>query len=231
VCRRLHPCLPLHPPRGTAGVAIIWPKTISDHITPLPDGSERVAVIQVQTEMGPLIVINTYMPTSGTLSGTDYNAILQEVREIQVKFSDSLVGDINASVFRPRPSDNDVKFKQFCSDHGLNISRHTPRQPTYYHFTNNITSTLDYFVVPSHQPDIIHSIYVDTRNPTNCSLHDAVLATLCTGLQQRKMTSEAISSLPGKLNWNKIDKELYHQFTDEKSSTIQSQTILQLISS
>ena len=36
-----------HRTRGTAGVAVLWPKTLSPYITPLPDGSNRVVVIAV----------------------------------------------------------------------------------------------------------------------------------------------------------------------------------------
>jgi hypothetical protein len=64
---------PMYRPRATAGVAILWPQEISKQVTPLPDGSDRVVAIQVQTDQGPLVVINTYMPANGTHSGVDYN--------------------------------------------------------------------------------------------------------------------------------------------------------------
>jgi hypothetical protein len=218
-----NPISSMHRPRGTAGVATLWPKSISKSITPLVDGSDRVAAIKVHTVQGPLIVINTYMPASGTRSGVDYNSVLDEVLEISRKYGDCKMlwtGDINASHNRLRPSDNDRKFAAFCLDNKFEISHHTPSVPTYHHFTGNTTSTIDYFIVPNYQMDFTASISVNSRNPANCSAHDAIIATLSLRLQEPIISLTSKSAVSRRVMWDRVDIDLYVQRTEEKLTVL-----------
>ena len=110
------PSLPKYRTRGTAGTAIIWRDDVDYLVEPLDDGSDRVNVISIQTRNGPLILINTYMPTNGA-ANADYDEILDEVHEIMIKHSDTRIlwtGDINADVGRRTLTSNDRAFLNFC---------------------------------------------------------------------------------------------------------------------
>jgi hypothetical protein len=217
-----YPVSPMYRPRATAGVATVWPKTISSHVTPLPDGSDRLAVVRIQTNQGPLILLNTYMPSNRTQSMADYRSVLDEVREVALKYSDCLIiwaGDINASTARDCATENDKKFVQFSVETDLEVSVHTPDAPTYYHLCGSITSTIDYFIVPKDQVDIISAIILDTRNPINCSMHDAIEATLTVSLVDDGL-SKRDSTLPARINWDRIDQDLYYQITDETATSL-----------
>ncbi len=48
---------------GNAGVATLWHKSLSGAISPLPDGSDRVVAVHVNTLPQQTVIINTYMPT------------------------------------------------------------------------------------------------------------------------------------------------------------------------
>ena len=60
--------------RGTAGTAIIWKESIDHLIEPLPDNSNRVVAIRINTANSPLLIVNTYMPTLEAVQADDRNA-------------------------------------------------------------------------------------------------------------------------------------------------------------
>jgi hypothetical protein len=223
----LEPIPQTHWTRGTAGVATFWPKSLSKYIIPLPDGGDRVLAIQIETNTRTLVVINTYMPTSGTLTNIDYNEVLDEVFEIMSKYSDSLLiwtGDINASSSRSPPSRNDVKLLAFLRGNKLEISPATPQKPTYFHFTGDITSTIDYFIVPIEQPNIISSIDVDERNHINTSCHDPITAILLLTLRTESETKPADSAvtLHRRTRWDKVDKDEYYDLLQDRATRLMS---------
>ena len=87
-CNEDDPMDPMYsPPRGTAGVATIWPLALDHAIDALPDGSNRVLVHQLATSNGNITIFNTYMPTEGTHNkDADYGSLLDEVHETIMKY-------------------------------------------------------------------------------------------------------------------------------------------------
>ena len=99
-------------PRGNAGVAILWRKDDTKFILELLDGSERVLAVRFLSTSGhPVILVNTYMPANGTLSGDSYRIVLDEIHEIYAKYSGHhtiiWIGDMNASQVRITKNPND----------------------------------------------------------------------------------------------------------------------------
>jgi hypothetical protein len=129
-------------------------------------------------------------------------------------------GDINASHSRSRATDNDKKCMAFCKETDIQASPHTPPVPTYHHFSGNITSQIDYFIVPKQQTDIISSISVDIRNPTNCSTHDAILAQMKPRLVHVDEPKANRVTLPNRVKWEKVDTDMYYQLTEEKITVL-----------
>ena len=46
----LDPLPPIQPPRGRAGTAILWKKSLNHGITPLTDGSDRVIAVGIDVK-------------------------------------------------------------------------------------------------------------------------------------------------------------------------------------
>ena len=88
----------------------------------------------------------------GTLSGIQYQEILDEVHEIICKYSPLhtiiWTGDMNASTNRQKPNSNDRLFEHFRKDHELYVIPLTPDVPTFYHFNGVSSSQIDYAVIP-----------------------------------------------------------------------------------
>jgi hypothetical protein len=162
------------------------------------------------------------MPTVGTHTAVEYEDVLDEIYEIKSKYSNHLLiwaGDINASIFRDPPSSNDKKFRAFLSGNDLEVSVKTPNQPTYYHFTGEVTSTIDYFITLKHQADIIHNIHVDVRNNINSSTHDAIVATL-TVTTEEPLKKPVVTQVLRRVKWDKLDLIQYHELVEQKACTL-----------
>ena len=106
-----HP--PSYLPRGSGGVATIWPKEMSRCICLLLDGNERIHVHVVVIRYEPhdsydnITIINTYFPCRGTDDHTaKFKNMLDQVHEIITKNSTSsrviFCTDLNASLLQPK---------------------------------------------------------------------------------------------------------------------------------
>ena len=51
------PILPVQPPRGYAGIGILWHKDLNHLITAIPDGSDRIAAVEIATPEDKLCLI------------------------------------------------------------------------------------------------------------------------------------------------------------------------------
>lgn len=216
-------------PRGNAGVATLWNKSVSQCITELPDGSERVLAIRINTSSSPIILLNTYMPTIGTLSGDSYSGVLDEIYEIISKYSSThkviWAGDMNASMVRRTKNSNDRLFIDFCNDNNLHIHELTPNKATYYHHGGKASSQIDYLVtLKSHSTDI-EKVSIDTRHPVNVGPHDAILATTSYDFQepvpQENQDSEKACPQP-RTNWKKVDRMKYQEITENRLACLEN---------
>ena len=217
------PISPLYRPRGQAGVASFWNNDIDHCISILPDGGDRVQAIKIQLEKGSMVLINTYLPTSGTHADVSYNDILDEVNEILLKYQPNnlvlWVGDMT----RERRYKNDIQFRAFCESNGLQVSSKMPTTPTFHHFNGHNTSCIDLVIQPVNQQNLIDYIHVDTRNPLNTSSHDAITVSLNISEMQEstKRQSEInTQAAPKRMNWTKVDTTLYQEITSRRLNTL-----------
>ena len=222
-----NPLPPTHRPRGRAGIAIIWKSSIDPAVTILPDGSNRLQVIQIATQTSTLTLVNTYMPTEGSLDqSTSYSAVLDEVYEVTQKYSSNSIvlwgGDINASLNRGKTTRNDQQLRRFLNEVPYAQVPNTPDQPTYHHFCAGSHSQIDHFFYLSCQEIIVDRVCIDERHPLNLSSHDPVVVELAISLIQRSqnINNSAESTLP-RVNWKKINLDTYYNLTELKLGVLQ----------
>ncbi|CAC5371843.1 unnamed protein product [Mytilus coruscus] len=107
-------------------------------------------------------------------SRDDYLAVLDELIEIVTKYRDSanilIGGDMNASIFRNHPRDND--FKNFIHNNNLRIPDNCVECSTFYHFNNRDESQIDYFI---QNFDFINTYCTYSRESANTSTHDPIM--------------------------------------------------------
>ncbi|CAG2226312.1 DNCL2 [Mytilus edulis] len=172
--------------RAHAGVAICVNNKYSPYLEKLPDGSNRIAAIRLNFEV-PLVIISVYLPSrSINYSRDDYLSVLDELIEIVTKYRDSanilIGGDMNASIFRNHPRDND--FKNFLRNNNLRIPDNCVECSTFYHFNNRDESQIDYFI---QNFDIINTYCTYSRESANTSTHDPIMVSVITKIQINQM--------------------------------------------
>jgi exonuclease III len=85
-----NPIIPSHMPRGYGGVAVLWKKDIDQNVRPLPDGGNRLQVIEVATDPLKTVIVSVYMPTKGTGDNfDDFVDMLEQLHEIIEKYQDT----------------------------------------------------------------------------------------------------------------------------------------------
>ena len=195
-------------------------------ITILPDGSPRLQCIKISTSLKPLVLINTYMPSEGSLDQTaSYDSLLDEVYSVTELYSplNTIIwaGDLNASFNRPKKTSNDRKFIEFCHEMKFHQPDSTPQQPTYHHFTGTTSSQIDHFLQLSFQKQIIGNIKIDTRHPLNCSTHDSITAIVYAQPSTKSTISNKGKPTCPRLKWEKVDKALYQELTKERLTCLE----------
>ena len=208
--------------RGHAGTAIIFKSELEHLITPIKEGSHRILAIEIADPETPILLLNTYMPTEGAI-GADYQESLDEIYAIMDKYNNHKfiwTGDINASQNREKPTTNDLKFKKFCKEVGLKVSTSMPDSPTFHHFNGKSQSQIDLYITKPLE-DPIQSIEILSRDPTNVSPHDPVIAFISTAEHQQMIgqTSEVISLT--RINWKKVDISKYQNATSIKFNALE----------
>ncbi|VDI37463.1 Hypothetical predicted protein [Mytilus galloprovincialis] len=198
--------------RGHAGVAICVNNKYSPYLEKLLDGSNRIAAIRLNFDV-PLVIISVYLPSrSNNYSRDDYLSVLDELIEIVTKYRDSanilIGGDMNASIFRNHPRDND--FKNFLRNNNLRIPDNCVECSTFYHFKNRDESQIDYFI---QNFDIINTYCTYSRESANTSTHDPIMVSVLI------KTSDKPNAIPKskhlqRINWNKIDKCEYQRLLE-----------------
>ncbi|CAC5364480.1 unnamed protein product [Mytilus coruscus] len=165
--------------RAHAGVAICVNNKYSPYMEKLPDGGDRIAAI-----------------CSNNYSRDDYLAVLDELIEIVTKYRDSanilIGGDMNASIFRNHPRDND--FKNFIHNNNLRIPDNCVECSTFYHFNNRDESQIDYFI---QNFDFINTYCTYSRESAYTSTHDPIMVSVFIKLQIYQMLSQKKKEVKG----------------------------------
>ena len=217
------PMLPKLRTRGHSVTAILWKKEIDHIVNQLksPGQHERLIAVEL-TGTKSLVLINTYMPTDGAKNSC-YKDILDDVAILLAEYpSHSVIwtGDLNADIKRSK-AQNDIQFKQFCSQHNLEVSPHTPDKATFHHFNGFSKSTIDLFVLYK-ADDMIEHIDVKTRDPLNMSPHDPVTAFTKLAPERKPEPTCNDDTKPPKTNWKKVDKEKYKEITEIKLEALKN---------
>ena len=216
-----------HIPWGQSGVAILWSKKLSDRITRLEGGNERIQVIELN--MGyKTCLINTYLPTNKKDSEYNYSECLDILHDILHRYEQShhiiLCGDLNGTLLPTRNNKHDLLLKEFVNEHSLSNKGHSSVKPTFYHFNGTATSQIDYIL--TNKPEMFETYSIIDRESCNVSSHVPVQVRL--NIDNVKIQEEKCD--PNKkgnqtkqtLIWNKIDLDKYLSEIKDNLPTITS---------
>ena len=207
-------------PRGRAGVAIIWQDLISDKVSPLDVGNERVIAIEVNADR-KLCIINAYMPTNKSGSDYCYRECLDTIHDIIQRYESShmiiLCGDLNGTLLLSRSNKHDVMLKDFVDEHCLSLGNNHSQNPTFYHFNGTVTSQIDYILCSDTTALKAYSIH--ERHCENVSPHVPVSAEFeaFKTIQRQKSNKNSQSCKKKIHSWDKTDQQKYSLTIAERS--------------
>ncbi len=217
---------PFQKPRGYGGVAMFWKKSLDNNITTMPDGSDRVICLELNTGTASFCLINGYLPCRGSYTNECYKDILDEIQEIILKYRDShsivIMGDLNASLTRKPPSPRDNLLIDFCRKNS--IFTDIPIADTFFHVNGTDKSQIDYILMTHSDSPLLtyhHSSAEPTVDPVNLSDHIPILASIKTRLncmkKKNKLRKNTVHLLTSrKTDWTKVDKTNYWEVTNAK---------------
>ena len=134
---------PTHIFRGANLVLQFCGQNLSDRITRLEGGNERIQVIELNIG-SKICLINTYLPTKKKDSEYNYSECLDIVHDILHRYEQShhiiLCGDLNGTLLPTRNNKHDLFLKEFVNEHSLSNNGHSSVKPTFYHFNGTATS-------------------------------------------------------------------------------------------
>lgn len=199
-------------PRGQAGVAFLWPRSLDDHIQKLPEGNNRILALKLELDSREVCLINAYMPTMNTGSDTKFREHLDIITFIIEKYDHLkpiLCGDLNATLKNSRNNSHDKMLKDFILEMNLvNIMPETD-QDTFFHCNGKSSSQIDYILTTD--VDMFNSSLIQNQDPINLSTHVPIVGyfqeQLKKGMPKAQKYSKSIAKY--KIEWERGD---YHKY-------------------
>ena len=173
------PVSPAGPPHGYGGVGIFYRSNWSLNVIELPDGGNRVCVIEVQAE-NPILVICTYLPSrkylkkdSSSGDPTEFMSTLDQLQEIIQAYENTntilLCGDIISSLLKRHGNPQDQMLHDFVLQ--LELSSHQGGTPTFFHGNGRDNSEVDYLLTKCEQNMILKPTTVAENSSSNLFDH------------------------------------------------------------
>jgi endonuclease/exonuclease/phosphatase family metal-dependent hydrolase len=194
---------------GKGGIGLLWQESTDHSIEVLQDGSDRIMVALISTNMGPICLIAAYMPTPASNSVPEYKDKLLEVDEIVSKYGVADViwcGDLNGSLHR-----NKYKHDPILQQYAMDGDWHLPisKYPEEHTFTprEGVGSTIDYFLVKGGNTSSGETVLV-MDHPLCTSDHKPVKLTLNCCIAHKLIAQMSLRP-PGRPQWHKADIEAY----------------------
>ena len=161
------------------------------------------------------------MPCRNTHTGDDFEDTLSQLQEIMTKYRPThhilICGDLNASLHRTPPNQQDNFLERFCKEEKLVFNEHLSPEDTFQHHNGLHTAKLDYILCGIESKHIISEAKIHhNANQLNASDHKPlacrIKVTICSKTEQ--MSDKPVHK--GKPNWKKCDLEIYRNTLKQK---------------
>ena len=203
--------------RPFGGTGFLWSKNISSNVRPRTEYyHERVTVLQINTNRGPVIIINCYLPffnvndiVSQTNIFADTIGFIDYVIKDNPDSSTILMGDMNCQFYNGS-NQFSLLLRDLINEHGLYCtydsmdSFDASKMYTRSNIKQGSFSLLDYILISSDLvPFVVDTIIINSGDVL--SDHLPVKLSLDIGLTVEHVTTK---SLPSVINWRGLDENL-----------------------
>ena len=165
----------------------------------------------MQLGESPTLVLSAYMPTQGSNTIQTYSEeidILQALMDENSNLDLLILGDMNASITRPRPSPIDNALNTFISLNNLQHDEIT--QPTFNHHNMKCSSKIDYILFKDTNAEKPTN-YQLLHSTSNTSSHRTISATLQYSITRNNTKHKAKVSAKKVKQWDKVNTQVYKE--------------------
>ena len=191
-------------------------------MTPIPDGSDRIVAVDIQSDSSNICLVCVYMPARGSAGGDmEFQDTLDELHELIEKYRPIhriiIGGDFNASLHRSQTVIWDTLLGEFLKEHNLQLPSHYPVKTTYRHEGTGASSQIDYWFL---NEDSDKRVIIPSLNPFNMSDHVEVVLYMPNSPkvipEKTSANVETLSCVEQKIRWEKCDTGLYKEVLETK---------------
>jgi endonuclease/exonuclease/phosphatase family metal-dependent hydrolase len=218
----MDPISSLQKPRGYAGTAILYKKSLSNSLILHPDGCHRIIAVTLKLQEMKLLLVNVYMPCRGPkLADTEYIEVTDQLEEILSKFSQNhiilIAGDWNSQPTSKPKTKRECALHDLINHWDLQI-KETGHGPTFIHSNGTDSSLIDYFLIGSTHQHLLTKCSKVDNCPQNTSDHYPIVAHLLSPSPDSKKEGtlkDGKQASHVKIRWDKADLSRYITETED----------------
>ena len=207
--------------RGHGGVAIMWHNDLDKYIKETVEGNNRTNCVLLELGSQQLCIINVYMPCRNTHTGDDFEDTLAQLQEIMTKYRPThhilICGDLNASLHRTPPNQQDKLLERFCKEEKLLYNERPNPEDTFQHHNGLHTAKLDYILFGVESKHLISEAKIHHQtDQLNVSDHKPLTCRIQIPISRRNEPTQGKTTNRGKPNWKKCDLDIYRNTLKQK---------------
>ena len=196
-------------PRGYGGTGILWKKELDHLINVIDIGNERIQCVEFTGSSRKILFVSDYMPCKGPQHHIlEFQECVEMLYEITQTYSTSHIivfgGDFNEDIINASNNQRSRYILYFMEE---NYFTTVDVGKTFINSSGSDCSSIDYIIFPvsfkDQLTDILHSVVSD-HYPVRATISIDFSKNHDKPLEQRQKTVS-------KVNWNRIDKNLYQQ--------------------
>ena len=211
---------------GYGGVAIIWRENIDHLIKILPDGTERIQCVEINSNNDTkFLVASVYLPSKGSHDYVDeFYDCIDQLYEIYQKYQGThkiiIGGDLNEDLNNEKTNKRKKYLFYFIKECGLSYDS---SGKTFIKPNGEECSELDYFL---HTINYKFCTKKEVLNNTitNVSDHHPVKMTIMLDHDIKNLKEGENSNIRLKVKWGKVDIDLYKALTDQSIDALNKTT-------
>ena len=199
----------------------MWHNDLDKYIKETVEGNNRTNCVLLEFGSQKLCIINVYMPCRNIHTGDDFEDTLAPLQKIMTKYRPThhilICGDLNASLHRTPPNQQDKLLERFCKEEKLVYNERPNPEDTFQHHNGLHTAKLDYILFGVESKHLISEAKIHHQtNQLNVSDHKPLTCRIQIPISRWNVHTQGKTTNKGKPNWKKCDLDIYRNTLKQK---------------